>query len=109
MLSQATDVLSVVDEIRPNELDASLKERWLREAEGTVRVEIKGELPSELTFDEPLLLTVPIPYDRLYVWYVCAMIDRSLGDSALYQNDMAAYNESFGDYAKWTLRHPNNV
>ena len=109
MLSEATDVLSLVDGIRPNDLDASLKARWLREVEGTVRVEILGESPFSMDLGDPLTLTAPVPYDRLYVWYLCAMIDLVQGDAALYRNDAQAYNEALSDYAKWMVRHPKEA
>ena len=104
MLTEASEMLTLAEHIRPNDLDASLKERWLREAEGLVQSELAGRAPSELFVDGVLVLSAPVPYDRLYLWYLCAMIDLAQGDAALYQNDMAVYNAAFHDYAKWLLR-----
>ena len=104
MLTEASEILTLADHIRPNDLEASLKERWLREAEGLVQSELVGTPLSELFPDGSYVLSVPVPYDRLYLWYLCAMIDCAQGDAALYQNDVAAYNAAFHDYAKWLLR-----
>ena len=109
MLSVATELLRLADHIRPNDLDATLKERWLREAEGTVQVEVMGADPSALFTDGDVSLSVPGPYDRLYLWYLCAMIDLTQGDAELYRNDVAAYNTAFQDYAKWVLRGRNGA
>ena len=109
MLSEANELLRLADHIRPNDLDVTLKERWLREVEGTVQVEVKGVDPSALFPDGDVNLTVPVPYDRLYLWYLCAMINLTQGDAELYQNDVAAYNTAFHDYAKWVLRGGNGA
>ena len=105
MVSEASELLAVADHIRPNDLEPTLKERWLREVEGMVHAEIRGTCPEQLFSDGALALTVPVPYDRLYVWYLCAMIDIAQGDMALYETDLAVYNAAFHDYAKWVLRN----
>ena len=105
MVSEASELLAVADHIRPNDLEVTLKERWLREIEGMVRSEVEGVSPHTLFADDEWTLTVPVPYDRLYVWYLCAMIDIAQGDMALYENDLAVYNAAFHDYAKWILRN----
>ena len=109
MVSEANELLEMADHIRPNDLEPALKDRWLREVEGMVRSEIDGVSPEQLFADETWTLTVPVPYDRLYVWYLCAMIDIAQGDMALYENDLAVYNAAFHDYAKWILRNGRSV
>jgi hypothetical protein len=104
MQIEKNEILAVADQIRPNGLDLTLKERWLREIEAIVRVEIRGADLYEVFDEEDDSLVVPVPYDRLYVWYLCAIIDLAQGDLQLYELDMALYNAAFQDYAKWFLR-----
>ena len=105
MLSEASEMLAVADQIRPNDVDAELKQRWLREVEALVRVEIRGADLYQPFDEEDTTLVVPVPHDRLYVWYLCAMIDLTQGDLQLYEQDMAMYNRAFQEYAGWFVRN----
>jgi hypothetical protein len=77
---------------------------WISEIEATVHVYVWGEKEYNETITNDTKLSVPLPYSRLYTWYLVAMIDLALCDYEAYQNDITVYNEAFDDYAKYYVR-----
>ena len=70
--------MNLVDAMRPNGVEATVKLRFLGEIEGKVRVELLGEEPDgemDFTPETPTdrELSVPHPYDQLYPLYVMDM------------------------------------
>ncbi len=103
------EVLQTADALRPNELAQSIKLRWLSELEGRILTEIAGREPEKIpVFGENtpqiLRLFAPAPYDRVYWIYLMKMIDYAAKDATAYQMSAAAFNEAYGDFAKWFLR-----
>lgn len=104
------DVLSFVDKMKPgNPYDTSTKIQWLNELEGDIQSKLLKTAPQEIIqytedhLEETLL--IPIPYDKVYWMWVCAMIDFANGEYDRYQNTLQMVNDAYDKYAKWFHRH----
>lgn len=93
--------IRMADGLKNNDYSMEMKIAWVNEIEGKVRMEIMHEktfVPFALPDDEDAQLAAPVPYDKLYRYYLCAMIDYANGEYDKYQNSMAMFNESYGDF-----------
>ena len=99
------EVLDRVDELRPNAYSEKMKVAWLNECEGMVQTEVLLMAPEEMITYEPeddeKELLVQLPHDKLYMPYVCAMIDFANGEYSKYQNTMQMFNAHFGEFMRW--------
>lgn len=97
------EVIDEIDEIEPNAYTDEQKARWVLRAEGNVEVNIllmpARHVSSLPDYNRQLL--APAPFDALYAQYLHAMIHYANSEYERYQNDMALYNETFGNYARW--------
>jgi len=96
-------IIDKVDALKPNAFTNAQKFSWLNTLEGKIQTEIwlvpAGEI-RQYTSYEAEKSTVPLvkaPYDELYVWYICAMVDLFNGETNRYQNTMQVYNSMAGD------------
>ncbi len=98
-----SECVAMADKMRPNDLTAADKYRFVSEAEAKVQKEImllrspecvKYQAPS----DAGIELLAPAPWDMLYVHYTVLMIDFTLEDYDKYNNDLAAFNEVYTAY-----------
>ena len=100
--------LEWADSVRPNQLTTEMKLGFLHDIEGLVQTEImyKGtdELPRYDSAASEEALSAPPPYDNLYGWYLCAMIDLVQGNTELYTNDKVVFDKAYADYARWYQR-----
>lgn len=99
-------IIDYVDLVHPNVFDNQTKLLWLCEAEGIVRSEIFCDDASE--FPESVSLTdipsAPMPYARLYTYYLFAMIDFLLSDYDRYKISSEMFESAVASYAKWYIR-----
>ena len=112
------DVLTLVDELKPNQYEEETLIRWISEAEALIyqeyvkwhegAEELKREPYDPLT-DIDAELLVPDAYAQLYIHYLCAQIDYFNGDMARYQNSMIRYNTALSAYADWFNRENKPV
>lgn len=99
------DVLSAVDELTPNAYPTERKMAWLRALEGQLHSQIvtaheglaDTPAPGELTPDTALL--AGDDYGALYVLYLQAMMARSDGETARYNDVSAAYHAALANWA----------
>ncbi len=105
------EVLLRADEMRPNALTPQLKTGFINDAEGHVLSEIylkTGSVPVyEYPKDADTALFLKAPHDRVYVYYLCAMIDFAQKDYAEYRNDLEIYNAALSElthFVAWDLR-----
>lgn len=105
-----SEVLNMVDDIKPNAFSDDAKVAWLNEVEGMVQTEVFLWAPEEIiTYtceenkDTPLL--VEPPHDKLYWPYLSAMIDFANGEYNKYQNTMQLFNSSFKEFMRWFATH----
>ncbi len=82
------DVIATVDEMYPNTYDRKDKERWIKELEKRIEIEIISihESPQEV---EENKLYAPEPYADIYVHYLEMQMDKSNGEYDRYSNHMA--------------------
>jgi len=98
------EVLDRLDVLLPNGYDRQQKLDWLREAEGFVVQEVTGQLTGgeEAQLPDPwtedTLLTVPVPYDGLYLRYLERCIHYADGETERCNNASAAWNNALLTY-----------
>lgn len=100
-------IIDYVDSVHPNAFDTDTKLKWLCEAEGIVISEIFGakasEFPESVSADASP--SAPMPYARLYAYYLFAMIDFLLSDYDRYKISSEMFENTIASYAKWYVRH----
>ena len=102
------EALIQADLLRPNELDPSLKLRWLSTLDGQIYTELlqpHGDGPEtfsgygEDTELQSTQLLVPWPYDELYLRYLVMRLDLEHGELDRYNNSAAAFNRLWQSWA----------
>lgn len=105
------DAIKICNELRPgNSFSDELKTRWLNELQGMINVQIHLEplgVMEGISYtwpdDKESGLTIPLPYDRMYWLYLCAMVDFANGDYEKYKNTHDMFNEVLRDYRLWYI------
>lgn len=100
------EVLSFVDGVKPNACTEEQKTRWVTDCEGMVQTQVLLLAPEEiLTYawpgDGDTELLVSPPHDKLYLSYLCALIDFANGEYGKYQNSMQMFNAEFSEFMRW--------
>ena len=106
---KASEAISLVDRLRPNQYDSSIKIQWLLKLDGQIFDEIIRPrtcgiefLPSE---DLERELLVPFPYgEDVYNNYLQAMIDRENGETAKYNQSITLFHAAYSRYRNWFNR-----
>lgn len=106
------DLLTEVDEQKPNTYTQADKLRWLSVCEGKIidsvlrkhipaySEEFNGYTAADLSTE----LLVPDTYVDLYKYYIYAMIDATNGETKRYEGSMQLYNMMLKDYTDWYNR-----
>ena len=103
------EVITAVDEIKPNGYEQLSKVHWLSQLDGMVKNEIIDThegcegvtfegYNAETPLDTPLL--IPHPYDDVYRYWLEAQIDYANGEYTKYNNSMSMYNEAYSAYQR---------
>lgn len=104
---KAGQVITMVDELKENEINDEIKLFWLNEVEGRINTEIFKRDASE--FKELVSLgdelSVPMPYSRMYLLYLDAMIDFRLGNYDAYIAAVSQFEKVFADYSRYLIRN----
>ena len=91
------------DLTRPNELEPELKLGWLFALEGQIRRTLhlvhEGAPEAAAGTDPEAELSVPHPWDELYLRYLVMRIDLENGELERYNADAACFNRAWRDYA----------
>lgn len=107
------EVITQVDELKPNQVSEDIKVRWLSVLEGKIideiiltheladRIEFNGYTINDMNTD----LLVPDTYADLYIYYVEAMIDQVNNEGARYASSMQMFNNAWQDYANYYNRN----
>lgn len=109
MKTTIQDILKIVNETMDAEdFSDGVKVRWIAEAEAAIVDEIlaghEGFKPEDcdINYDENTdrgtELLAPIPYARIYEFYLKAQIDYARHELELFQNDLAQYKGAMKDY-----------
>lgn len=104
----AGQVIRQVDDLSPNRYTHEQKLRWLGALEGRIYTEVLLTRPEELEevgerWQDALI--VSWPYSELYTHWLMAQIHQANGELELYQNRMEQFNETFGAFERWYVRH----
>ena len=102
------EILSTVDQLRPNAYTDAEKIAMINTIEGRVYTDIfqkakgfEGEfIPCE-EGQEERELAVPVPFTDVYKYYLMAQIDFLNGDSARYNDTLVLFNNVWGEYAAY--------
>lgn len=98
----ASEVIARAKETRQGAIDYSQFLKWVNVIEGRIQVEVLGKSPEEVIVyteeSDNVPLMVSHPYDEVYVYYLCAMIDFFNEEWDLYANDAAFFEKAFDDY-----------
>ena len=84
--------------------------RWLKTLDETIKTEIhdtsEGTEQSVVSdsYDGETDLLVPEPYCELYISYLCAQIDKSLGELNRYNNEMSVFEHIYSRYSAYYNR-----
>jgi len=102
----------LADAVKINAFPVEAKTAWISDVEGLVWTEVMLLSPLEfvpLTYDGTTEtdreLNVLAPHSKLYVAYLCAMIDFANGEYDRYQNSMVLFNSHFSEYMRWYANH----
>ena len=102
-----------IDAVKPNAFNQDEKIRWLSVLDGIIKAEIidthgGAESVEFKEYDEETPLTqallVPHPYDDVYIKWLEAQIDYSLGEYGKYNNSIMLYNAAYLAFEKYYHR-----
>lgn len=101
-----SQVIQIVDDIKPNAFTNETKTAWLNEVEGMVQTEVFLFAPVEViqydyAEDKDTVLLVDPPHEKLYQAYLAARVDFANGEYNKYQNTMQMFNSFFGEFMRW--------
>ena len=98
------EAIARADELRLNTISEEQKYTWVFELECTV-CEMMGRASPKKNFPEDITLSMPSEHEDVYVKYLAAKIDYYNGESALYANDQAIFQDAMADARAWYLRN----
>ena len=98
------DAISAADALRQNAIPEETKYGWACALDADIADHM--EVPTQHTvFPQDAELLMPPPHDRIYVLYLCAMIDFFQNDAEMYQIDLSAYNTEKQEALSWWIRN----
>ena len=101
-------IISMVDEMKPNQYDSETKTAWMSEVEGMVVEEILNRAEgNEIEFegydydlDAEKTLLVPDRYADLYRNYLYAKVDYANAEYERYNNSVTMFEASYSTFAQ---------
>ena len=110
---RVAEIIANVDRLRPNQYDSEQKTRWLSEIEGMIAEDVINMAEgNELEFDsynyendaekETML---PNRFTDIYIHYIKAKIEFYDDETQQYNNEVAAYQSAYDQYAAWYRRN----
>lgn len=116
MKTTIADVIRNVNETKDaTDFSDAIKVRWIAEAEQMIidkiisRYEFYKEEDFSANYDEntetDTELIAPLPYSRIYEFYLKAQIDYARDELELYHNDLAQYEDAMREFWKHINRN----
>ncbi len=100
-----SEAIAKVDVLRPNAIPDEMKKSWLAQLDASVRQAVINQHAAQGTvalgtgadFDtsDAAVLLVPMPHEEMYLYWLCAQIDFTLGEITRYSNSMSLYNAAY--------------
>ena len=106
-------LISTVDSLKKNTFTDEVKVSWVNEVEGLIQTDVLrisiDDVVQYTTQDDPTLLVKP-PHDRLYRYYLEAMICYEQEEYDRYNNCIDLFNQHLNDYVRWVAEtlHPQD-
>ena len=97
------DAISKGDELRLNTISQEQKYSWVYEFECAVYEMMGKETPAK-NFPENIELLMPSAHEDVYVKHLAAKIDYYNGETALYANDQAIFDDAWSRARAWYIR-----
>lgn len=105
---KVSELITLVDKLKPNRFSAEEKYRWLTDIDGMIIQELfetheNSPMTGEFTGyvpgkDDDAALIVPAPYDGLYRWYLESQIDLANMEVGKYNNSKNMFNQAYLTY-----------
>lgn len=98
------EVIKNADNLKPNVFSNEVKTAWINEIEGTVQLEVlllNIVDVKQYDYSQDVELIVAPPHDKLYLYYLLAMIDFAHGEYSNYSNTMEMFNQKYKEYQRW--------
>lgn len=107
------ELISEVDQLRPNQYNNDQKTRWISEIEGMIVDEILNMAEGneiefsgyEYALDSEKELMLPDRFCDIYEHYLKAKIEFYDEETDIYNNEVAAYQNAYNQYAVWYRRN----
>lgn len=100
----ASEAIARAKETRQGAIDYSQYLKWINVIEGRVQTEILGKPLSEIIIyseeNDNISLLIPHPYDEVYIYYLCAMVDFFNEELDLYNVDAQIFDDKFEAFKK---------
>ena len=111
------EVIETVDALRPNEIAAEDKRKWLYELESRIYEDLYVTHEHEgigFTDTEKIMsdgtteLFIKAPHDEIYVLYLCSLIDFYHAEYERYANDNALFDALYESCLLYTSPSPRD-
>ena len=104
---KAVEIISIVDELKENNVSDEMKLFWLNEVEGLIGAEVYKKDPGDFNIVRSMsdeLIAID-PYSRIYVLYLEAMIAFNKGEYDTYLKINAEFEKTVSAYSKFVIRN----
>lgn len=103
---KVNEIISIINELKENDVNDEIKLFWMNEVECRIKADIFKKKHEEIKTIVSLSddLSAPSPYSRLYVLYLCAMIEFGKGNYDSYYTIIVEFEKVFSEYAKYIIR-----
>lgn len=98
------EAISAANDIRPNALDEKVLAAFLHQLDADFAEPMQVLQPG-FAWPEDQELLMPTPVSRVYILWLCAMIDFMQEDMAAYQIDQEQYALAYEEARAWWRRH----
>lgn len=106
------ELISLIDETKPNQYTKEQKVRWLSEVEGMVADDILNNYEGEqiefesYDYDRDMEreLLLPDRFSDVYINYISAKIDFQNMETEQYNNDVAMFEAAMEQFKKYYIR-----
>ena len=99
------EAINKADALRMNTIDEEQKAKWVNEVDCDIAEMMGVKAPKIVWPEEDAELLMKSPHDNIYFLYLVAMYDYYNQETALYENDMAIYNNALKEAKAYYRRH----
>ena len=107
------EIIAIVDDVRPNGYEKTIKTKWINEVEFKVVDEVLNRArgndieftPYDYDADAERELFVPEQFSDVYEHYLYSKIDNAQNEIDRYNNDVTMFQSAWNAYAGWYRRH----